>query len=162
MKRRGIAGRRATGSRRWRRDEAMMGIQLFIVWTKQYETGIPILDEQRRGLVSLINSFFFHRRDANGDIDAVLVPTAEMFKSYARINFATIEALMRDCEYPELERYRMAHEEILAHIAVMDLKYRRHRDAEGLLDFLKEYWLQNLQSGCNSYLPYLQEKYLRI
>lgn len=137
-----------------------MRAQLFIVWREAYETGIPILDEQRRGLVSLINSFFFHRGDVSGNIDAILVPTAEMFKAYAQINFATVEKLMRDSAYPDIEKYQQLHGEMLAHIAVMDLKYRRLKDAQGLLEFLKEYWLQGLQSGCNEYLPYLREKYV--
>lgn len=82
-----------------------------------------------------------------------------MFKSYARINFATVEKLMRDTGYPYIEKYEQLHEDMLAHIAVMDLKYRRERDAHGLLKFLKDYWLRSLQNDCNMYLPYLQEKY---
>lgn len=132
--------------------------QLFIVWAKDYETGIPILDEQRRGLVSLINSFFFHRGDVSGNINSILVPTAEMFKSYVQINFATVEKLMRDSGYPDIEKYQQLHEETLAHIVAMDHKYRRYRDAQGLLDFLKEYWLRGLQEDCHGYLPYLLEK----
>ena len=130
---------------------------LFIVWNEEYETGIPILDEQHRGLVSLINSFFFHRRDAGEDINRILVPTAEMFKSYAKINFTTVEKLMRLSGYPEEEKYRALHSEIIDHIETMDRKYRRLKDAQGLLDFLKEYWLQTIQHNEKEYLPYLQE-----
>ena len=128
---------------------------LFIVWNHGYETGITILDEQYRGLVSLINSFFFHREDRYNDIYKILVPTAEMFKSYAKINFSTIEKLMKDSEYPELKKYKLIHEEILHDINIMDAKYRKNGDAEGFLEYLKEYWLETVKHHGQQYLDYL-------
>lgn len=134
---------------------------LFIVWKPEYETGITILDEQYRGLVSLINSFFFHRDEKDSDIYRVLVPTAEMFKSYAKINFLTIEKLMRMSRYPDLEKYRAAHEEILHNIYMMDAKYRKNRDAQGLLQYLKEYWLGTVKHHEIQYLDYLVSHFAR-
>lgn len=132
---------------------------LFIVWSKQYETGIAILDEQYRGLVSLINCFFFHRNDVAGDITKVLVPTAKMFKSYVKIYCATVEKLMRDSNYPERERYEGLHAEMIHHIEVMELKYRRARDAQGFLNFLKEYWLDAIEHQEKEYLGHLTDYY---
>lgn len=133
---------------------------LFIVWSKEYETGIDILDEQYRGLVGLINSFFFHSDDAFGDIEKILIPTAEMFKSYAKINFLTVEKLMADSCYPDLEKYQTIHQEVLRNIDVMDRKCRSNRDAQGLLDYLKEYWIQTVQHNEIEYLDHLL-KYFR-
>ena len=135
---------------------------LFIVWSKKYETGITILDEQYRGLVSLINCFFFHRNDANGDITKVLVPTAKMFKSYVKIYCATVEKLMRDSSYPDLERYEILHQEMIHHIQVMDSKYKKARDAQGFLTFLKEYWLDAIEHQEKEYLDHLTEYYQKI
>jgi len=128
---------------------------LFIVWQDDYATGIPIIDEQLRGLVSLINTFFFHRADAKGDISRFLVPAAEMFKSYARLNFLTIEKLLQEAGYPELDKYRQEHQEIINHIVVMDAKYRRERDVDGMLDLLKNYWIGSIQNDKQSYMPFL-------
>mgnify|MGYP002597985030 CR=1 FL=1 len=58
-----------------------MNRPLYIVWSDAFDTGVAIIDEQHRGLVSLINTFFYHKGDAEKDIDRFLVPTAEMFKS---------------------------------------------------------------------------------
>lgn len=132
---------------------------LFIVWSENYETGIQILDEQYRGLVSLINSFFFHRGDTEGDINRVLVPTAEMFKSYVKINCLTVEKLMRDSEYPDLKKYTELHEEMIGNIRTMDIKYRQARDAQGFLNYLKDYWLETVQHNEKEYLGYLTEYY---
>lgn len=132
---------------------------LFIVWSKEYETGITILDEQYRGLVSLINSFFFHRGDVETDIERILVPTAEMFKSYVKINCLTVEKLMRESNYPELEKYRVIHEAMIDNIMMMDRKYRYHRDAQGFLQYLKEYWLATVRYNESEYLGYLVDYY---
>lgn len=132
---------------------------LFIVWSENYETGIQILDEQCRGLVSLINSFFFHRGDTEGDISKILVPTAEMFKSYVKINFLTVEKLMRDSNYPDMEKYENLHEEMMDNIRKMDIKYRQARDAQGFLNYLKDYWLETVQHNKKEYLGHLMEYY---
>ena len=134
---------------------------LFIIWNTRYETGIPILDEQYRGLVSLINSFFFHQGDASGDIYRVLVPTIEMFKAYAKINFVTIERLMRDSGYAKLDEYILLHDTIMTGIEIMDRKCRRKRDPEGVLQYLKEYWLQTMQNHKEDYLLFLRSHYRR-
>lgn len=138
-----------------------MAEALFIVWRKKYNTGILILDEQHRGLVSLINSFFFHRNDAKGDISKFLVPAVEMFKWYAKINFLTLEKLMEDSGYPELKKYRAMHMELLHNIIVMERKYRNARDVGGMLNFLKEYWLDYTCGEGKEYLPHLRAYYLK-
>ncbi len=131
----------------------------FIVWSDDLKTGIPILDEQYRGLVSIINSFYYHRSDVNTDIKRVLVPTAEMFKGYVKINFYTIEKLLAQAGYPELEKYKKLHMEVLKKISLVDKKYRAVRDADGLLMFLKNYWLKFIKEDEFSVIHYLKQYY---
>lgn len=130
---------------------------LFIVWSKKYDTGIIILDEQHRGLVSLINSFYYHRADAHKDIEKVLVPTAEMFKAYAKINFYTVEKMLAQADYKELDKCHEEHEMILRGIAVADAKYRSAKDVNGMLQFLKKYWLAYVRKGSMKYTDFLKE-----
>lgn len=139
--------------------EKGMALPLFIIWSREYETGISILDEQHRGLVGIINSFYFHREDASGDLSKALIPTAEMFKAYVKINFLTIEKLMEVSEYPEIDKYRALHKKILNHIIIMDSQYRNERDAHGLLCFLKRYWLKTVHYNRKQYLPHLLKYY---
>lgn len=136
-----------------------MNNMLYIIWSDTYATGIPILDEQLRGLVSLINSFFFHRNDAHGDIEKVLVPTAEMFKNYLRINFYTVEKLMEESGYPNLELYRRKHRKILEVIVHVDKQARANRDAGQFLSVLKKYWLRSVQLTSANYVAYLRAYY---
>lgn len=66
---------------------------LFIRWEEIHKTGLTIIDEQHRGLVSLINSFFFHKNDPF--IERILVPTALMTINFAKIHFLTEQQLMQ-------------------------------------------------------------------
>lgn len=132
---------------------------LFIVWSDRYKTGITILDEQLRGLVSIINSFFFHRGDVNIDINRILVPTVQMFIAYVKINCLTVEKLLRESGHPDLEKYIKMHEDMIAHIISEDSKYKRRRDADGFLNFIKDYWLGTIRRNGMEFLDYLREYY---
>ena len=132
---------------------------LYIVWSKKMDTGIKIVDEQHRGLVSLINTFFFHKADADRDVDRFLVPTAEMLKAYTRLHFLTLERLMRETGYPELEHETRLHEEMMATIRSVEAKYRASRDADGFLRFLKDYWNEHSCKAETGYIAYIKNFY---
>ncbi|MDD4701883.1 MAG: hypothetical protein PHI96_06640 [Desulfovibrio sp.] len=131
---------------------------LYIVWSEDMDTGIPIIDEQHRGLVSLINTFFYHKGDADKDIDRFLVPTAEMFKSYAQLHFLTISRLMKETEYPESDLQTKRNEELMSIIQTVDMRCRSRRDAEGFLRFLKMYWTKIVSQKNHNFIKHLNSQ----
>ena len=130
---------------------------LFIIWSDRYKTGITILDEQLRGLVSIINSFFCHRGDVNIDVNKILVPTAQMFIAYVKIYCLTVEKLLRESGYPDLEKYIKLHEKMVLRIVSQNRKYRRRLDADGFLNFIKDYWLATIRRNGMEFIDYLRE-----
>lgn len=132
---------------------------IYIVWKDSYNTGIPILDEQHRGLVSIINSFFFHRSDPAKGIDKMLVVTADMFKAYVKINLLTIEKLMAQSSYPKLEEYQLLHATIISKIDVMEAKFRKAADGQGFLEFIKSYWFTTIENCKKEYIPHIVDYY---
>lgn len=136
-------------------------MQLYIKWSKKYTTGIPILDEQQRGLVSLINTFFFHKSDADegGNIHAVLVPTAMMFRIYIKVHFGTVDKLLRDSGYPAAAEYHAYHERVLKEISRTDRKHKRARDADGFLRYLRTFWQGYISKPERPYVQHLLEYY---
>lgn len=135
-----------------------MNRPLYIVWSDAFDTGVAIIDEQHRGLVSLINTFFYHKGDAEKDIDRFLVPTAEMFKSYAQLHFLTLSRLMRETEYPEYEVEIRRNEEIMSIIRSVDMRCRARRDADGFLRFLKTYWTRVACKNNSNFIAYLKSQ----
>lgn len=134
-----------------------MLVGMYIKWQKEYRLGIPILDEQNRGLVSIINTFFFHSRYEYSDLSSVLVSTAEMFKGYVKIYLYTIERLMKITDYPDQEKYKAIHEKFIKQIEFNDIKLRSHLDAQGLLKFIKEHWFDTLKTNSTDYIIHFRK-----
>ena len=132
---------------------------LFIVWKSKYKTGIDIIDEQHRGLVSLINTFYFHKADASGDINTFLVPVADMLKSYAHLYYLTLERLLRQTAYLGAEEQIALHKDILRRLEWEDHLRRSERDADGLLVYLKDTWNVFLNNPEPDYIRHLKEHY---
>lgn len=127
---------------------------LFINWDEIHQTGLAIIDEQHRGLVSLINSFFFHKNDPF--IERILAPTALMTINLAKIHFLTEQQLMEEAEYPDLEAHITEHERIFRDLIAVEKKSRAALDADGFLDFLKVWWLEHVNVYDRRYIPHLK------
>ena len=129
---------------------------LYIVYNDSDNTNIPIIDEQHRGIISIINTFFFHKADAKSDIDKFLVPSAEMLKHYASLHFLTLERLMAESSYPYLEEEEERHKSMMKEIQNTDIKYRAARDADGFLNFLKKYWHKHACKPDSGYIKHIK------
>ena len=88
-----------------------MGNVLYIVWNEKNILGIPIIDEQHRGIVSTINSFHYFIRDGQG-LDA-LKPTLNILAQYTNIHFKTEEALMKKACYSGFEEHVLLQKELM-------------------------------------------------
>lgn len=130
---------------------------LFIRWENIHHTGLEIIDEQHRGLVTLINSFYFHKNDQF--IERILVPTALMTINLAKIHFLTEEGLMSESAYPDLEQHARAHKKLYAKLIVEEKESRRNRDADRFLEFLKGWWLEHVNKYDLTYVPHLKAFY---
>jgi hemerythrin-like metal-binding protein len=133
----------------------------YIVWSPRFLTGIDLIDEQHRGLVSLINTFFYHKADADADLDRFLVPTAQMLKAYTKLHYMTLERIMRETGYPEegIAKEATKHREILQMIEENDARCRAARDADGFLRFLKTYWQERDCVVKTSYIAFIRNYY---
>jgi len=130
---------------------------MFIRWDGTHQTGLDIIDEQHRGLVSLINSFFFHKADPF--IERILVPTALMTINFAKIHFLTEEQLMGEAKYPGLEEHARVHEQLFAKLVIEEQECRRDRDADRFLNFLKTWWFDHINRYDRLYISHLKAYY---
>ena len=89
-----------------------------MTWSKSYETGNAEVDNQHKEIFRLVQ----HVLDADADMSASdKVETAMGFLTdYAVRHFASEEALMRECEYPNYENHKALHDnfinEVIAYI----------------------------------------------
>jgi hemerythrin len=123
---------------------------LFIKWHKINEIGIPLIDEQHRGIVSIINTFFFlMKSDINNQILYSCVSDA--VKNYTRIHFFTEETCMLEAGYPEIEEHREIHRNLSLDIERKEQESIRANSPAPLLDFLKAWWVRHINEEDRAY-----------
>jgi len=82
-----------------------------IVWRRDFETGIERIDHQHRALLQLIQSC--HEAVDSGCELTRIWRTVDEVASYARFHFLSEENFMLDVTFPDLERHRTLHAELL-------------------------------------------------
>jgi hemerythrin len=128
----------------------MGNVGLYIVWDKKYESSIPIIDEQHRAIVSLINSLYYFMQEDRA-IDA-LMPTINMLSVYAILHFNTEEPLMKRAGYKDFDQHCALHQQLINKTAVVMQRTNEEKDATILLKFLKNWWLTHINVEDRKYM----------
>jgi hemerythrin len=125
---------------------------LYIVWNENNHLGIPIIDEQHRGIVSTINSLHYFIQEGKG-LEA-LKSTLTILKEYTNIHFKTEEALMKNSAYPGFKSHVMLHKGLME-ITQEAISYK---EPELALKFLKEWWIGHINKEDKKYAPYVKKE----
>ena len=134
-----------------------MNNSLLISWSPANETGIPIIDEQHRGIVGIINSFAFaiqHGREEEFYLNTIFT----MMDCYTKLHFATEEEFLRLAGYPEIESHQKLHTDLIHQSFVIASKSIRLRDPEMYLQFLREWWMTHINQRDQMYAPFVRER----
>lgn len=129
---------------------------LYIVWQSSNETGVPIIDEQHRGIVSTINSLHYFIQQ--GEAAAAFEPTMDVLNHYTSLHFLAEEALMRAAGYPDLDEHAALHNKFMNQVRSMT-KYRPDPDqVDALLKLLKEWWLHHINHEDRKYVAVVKKQ----
>ena len=135
------SGMHKKGSNNSERSAALVN-NVFIVWKPEYDLGIPIIDEQHRGIVTIINSLYFGVQ--GGHIKNIFSPTIVMLRSYADIHFQTEEFYLDSIEYPGAADHRLLHQGYTSTLAGIERERSIDSEPPHLMDFLKKWWLGHI------------------
>lgn len=126
---------------------------LYIVWNKENELGISIIDEQHRGIVSTINSFHYFIRKGHGA--EALAPTFNVLSQYTKLHFETEEELMAAAHYPVFDAHVTLHKELTKKTVNAARDAISQEDASVLLALLRDWWLGHINHEDRKYAPYV-------
>lgn len=132
---------------------------LYIVWQSSSESGIPILDEQHRGIVSAINSLYYFIQ--NGDAAVAFEPTMDVLNYYTKLHFLTEEALLKAAGYPDIDAHVEIHHRLMDQVRSMAKGYADEDQVRALLEFLKEWWIGHINNEDKQYGA-IVKKYLGL
>lgn len=124
-----------------------------IVWKNINETGIPIIDEQHRGIVSTINSLFYFMRKQRGSY--IIAPTIAMLEQYTKVHFLTEESLLELTGYPEMDEHKELHRALIDKMFSISLMSKKTDDPTELLDFLKSWWTGHINMNDKLYTSFV-------
>jgi len=128
--------------------------QLFIKWQEKNNTGIAIIDEQHRGILSLINSLH-HLTEKGCCDDALCSFISDTLKNYSRIHFFTEERFLQAAGYPGLEEHKEMHRKLSQETERIGLATITEHDTRPLLNLLKKWWTEHINEQDMLFVPFL-------
>jgi len=134
---------------------SMMNHNILIVWDSSFDLGIPVVDEQHRGIVSTINSLCYAIQNKHGN--EMLKPVIGMVVEYTRIHFEIEEDFLRKCGYPDIEKHHQLHEELTQSLSHTSHDSIWNKDPQEFLDFLKKWWINHICKEDRVFCQYLNK-----
>jgi hemerythrin-like metal-binding protein len=138
-------------------QEDYIGLQMaFIDWTSKFSVGSPVLDQQHKALIELINQLHaaMLRGGSNEDLQRIF---QELIR-YTQYHFKAEEGIMRQAGYPRLEPHYLQHVEFVEkarelHSQLLAGKFTVSMD---LLRFLKSWLSDHILGADRQYVPFLK------
>lgn len=129
---------------------------LYIIWNESNDTGIPIIDEQHRAIVSIINTlhYFIMKKKESEILESIMITLDQ----YTKFHFHTEEEIMKNLNYPELKEHIVHHKLLANDTKKVSFEVRNENDPEILLRFLKNWWLDHICIEDRKYSQYFKEK----
>ena len=122
----------------------------FIVWDKHSETGISLIDEQHKGIVSIINTFYYMigKKMNNHMLYSYFINT---LKNYSNIHFITEENFLEELQYDNIDQHKEWHRKLTIEIDIIKREGIKANDPMPLLKFLKKWWIEHINEQDRQY-----------
>ncbi len=111
-----------------------------IVWNKRYDVNVRELDEQHKQLAEFVN-VMNDAVKAREDRATILKGIADLIE-HARLHFSTEESLMQQYGYPDYDKHKQEHKDLLNLLS--DIKGKFVKRSHSFADFdydLADNWL---------------------
>jgi len=135
--------------------QSLLNHNILIVWQPSYDLGIPIVDEQHKGIVSTINSLCYAIQNRHGN--EMLKPVIGMVTEYTRIHFEIEEAFLKKCGYPDFEKHCTLHKELIQALSETSKDSIWNKDPQEFLTFLKDWWINHICKEDRAFNDYLSK-----
>ena len=130
-------------------------MQDLLTWDESYSVGVPVLDQQHKGLIDIIN-----RLEISGTDSEQVSQVFRDLDRYVNEHFRQEEAMMEAANYPELSEHRMEHEAFRDWLQAVDRIYHNGGTssayiAESVTSFLKNWLVSHIMTTDKAYKPYI-------
>lgn len=123
-------------------DERRLVEMRDVEWSRNLETGIPLMDDDHRHLVSLYNDILLFAKDARHSLmEERLISLAKDMEAH----FSREEVLMAGCPPELVAAHRHEHQQLLAELSCQIEEWQeKHVSAAFLVRFLHQWVLRHI------------------
>jgi hemerythrin-like metal-binding protein len=132
-----------------------------IIWNETIAIGILSMDSQHQRWIGLMNELYDAMR--TGKAKAVVGRTLTNMLDYTQTHFTAEEKLIATHGYPEYKEHKQIHDGFIERIEGLSRRQQSHDDAltSEVMNFLKEWLINHIQSVDRQYVPLLKSKGVR-
>ena len=117
---------------------------MLIDWSDKYCIGIPKIDAQHKIFFEAVHRL--NKECLADEGEQVVLETLVFLENYVRSHFQDEMALMREHEYPHIEKHRKLHAEFLKRYLELIVEFKESGPSQGLAERVGEMvqgWLVN-------------------
>jgi hemerythrin-like metal-binding protein len=126
-----------------------------IPWKDNYSIGVPELDQQHQRLLDIINQLIKEQREPfNSEKFSISISTLTHF---AYTHFAAEERILRDTNFPDLNKHVLSHIDFIMKMMGLALKGEQgnNEDRKELLRYLRDWYAGHVLGIDRFYIPYV-------
>ncbi|MDR2159679.1 MAG: bacteriohemerythrin [Treponema sp.] len=119
---------------------------VIVSWQDAYSVGVPLVDDQHKGLIDLTNRLYAACRKGKEFSQAVFLQTVRGAVDYVGYHFSTEERMMKRVNYPDYLVHKQQHEEFVRTVAREVDKFTSGKEfsPQDFVIFLKEWVLNHI------------------
>ncbi len=131
-----------------------------MLWSKEFELGIEMIDKQHKKLFDIIDKSKKVEQDIRDNIDSYdeIMLILEEMEHYTRIHFAYEEGILERTGYDSLEDQKYEHESFLFHVHEIigkDFDYSQLETIQNINDYLYEWLKDHIMIKDAAYVPHV-------
>lgn len=127
-----------------------------LVWQDDLNTGIPVIDEQHRRIVDMINQL--HRAQERGGGRSEVGQVLGELVDYTLSHFAFEEALLEQAGYEFTRPHKRVHEIFTARVSDYGLRFKAGEDiTEELIGMLSRWLFNHIRSDDAGYVQAVKD-----
>ncbi len=127
-----------------------------LLWKSQYETGIPIIDEQHKRLFELLEQV--QDAVASGNTQEEIRDLVQALMADTREHFRTEEAIMAHHGFPDLLAHIREHELLMEKLEDLHHRFEENQDSMALMmsTFMGGWLRHHINEGDFSYAQFIK------
>lgn len=134
-----------------------MSERTLIDWDERYSVGIPLIDEQHRGLVQMANELYEGCTQGEEAARAYFSSVIKKAVAYVKEHFATEERMLQEAGYPDFQVHKKQHEEFIRTILEQVKAFQEGRKfvPNHFARYLRDWTLEHIAVSDRAYKDFM-------